>query len=126
MDPQQTINWQTFKDKVIELRATYHKLSSPLLFRGQTNSEWKLSNTLERSGAGRMLFREYHDLVCAGIAPEVKSLAGIEVPEYKPAEVTDTYLDPELLTFPGRFPDKALYECMVHLRHLGFPSPLLD
>jgi hypothetical protein len=116
-------NWEAFEQKVKELRAEYAMESSPLLFRGQGNPEWPLTTTLERSGGGRMLFSEYYRLICASIGPEVETFAGFDVPEYIPS--TDTFCDTELLWLQ-KWPTVPLYRYMAYLRHLGFPSPLLD
>lgn len=117
-------DWETFQKKIGELRAEYgQKESSPLLFRGQGNSDWKLTTTLERSGATGMLFRQYYQLICARIAPAVKTFTGESVPEYKPDG--ESFLDPELLSL-SQFPSVTLYRYMAYLRHHGFPSPLLD
>src|ERR1700693_4963111 len=74
MDAFEVPDWETFEQKVKELRAKYRIESSPLLFRGQGNSEWPITTTLERSGFPPMLFSEYYELICAGIGPELKTL----------------------------------------------------
>lgn len=58
------------------------------------------------------------------MGPEVKTFAGVDVPEFTP-ELSKKFLDPELLT-GFDFPPLDLYRYMVYLRHFGFPSPLLD
>jgi len=118
-----TIDWKTFEQRIKALRETHRKESSPLLFRGQGNSDWLLTTTLERSGARNMLFSEYYRLICASIGPEVKTFAGVDVPEYRPSE--ENFSDIELLSL-HRFPSISLYRYMAYLRHFGFPSPLLD
>jgi hypothetical protein len=117
-------DWETFEAKLKELRAEYgNKVSSPLLFRGQGNSEWSLATTLERSGQPNMLFRDFYRLITARIGPQVETFAGVNVPEYDP-RYCEQFMDPELLL--GSFPPMSLYRHMVYLRHHGFPSPLLD
>lgn len=120
-------DWNAFEQWVKDLRAKYGaKQSSPLLFRGQGDSEWPLTTTLERSGQGRMLFRDYYRLITASIGPAVETFTGVSVPEYDPKFAT-TLSDPELLLpAVGQFPPQPLYRYMVYLRHHGFPSPLLD
>jgi hypothetical protein len=120
-------DWKTFEQKIDELRAEYGgRVTSPLLYRGQANSEWPLTTTLERSGQGPMLFREFYELITARIGPAVETFTGVAVPEYDPMFAI-SLSDPELLT-PGvrEFPPQPLYRYMVYLRHYGFPSPLLD
>jgi len=123
MDAFEVPDWETFERKVKDLRAKYRIESSPLLFRGQGNSEWPITTTLERSGVPPMLFSEYYELICAGIGPELKTFASVEVPDYNPS--LDTFRDTQLLWLPG-YPPLELYRYMAYLRHVGFPSPLLD
>jgi hypothetical protein len=125
MEANETLNWEAFEHKVKELRGKYRSESSPLLFRGQGNAEWPLKTTLERSGAGRMLFREYYQLICASMGPEVKTFAGVDVPTFDP-ELCKPFDDPDLLYEIGDIFPLPLYRYMAYLRHFGFPSPLLD
>jgi len=118
-------DWETFEQRIKELRAKYRSESSPLLFRGQGNSEWPLTTTLERARAGRMLLREYYELICAGMGPEVKTFASVDVPTYDP-ELCRPFLDPAFLYEIGDVFPTPLYRYMAYLRHFGFPSPLLD
>jgi hypothetical protein len=108
MGEHETLDWETFEQRIKKLRATHQKESSPLLFRGQGNSEWPLTTTLERSGAPRMLFRDYYGLICASIGPMVKTLAGTDVPEYDP-EACKPFLDPALLyEIPRHLSNKSI------------------
>ena len=119
-------DWETFEEKLKNLREAFgKKQSSPLLFRGQGNSEWPLATTLERSGQTGMPFRDFYRLMTARIGPAVETFTGVGVPEYDP-ELCKTFENPELLLLPGGFPPVPLYRYMVYLRHHGFPSPLLD
>jgi hypothetical protein len=124
MDVNEVPDWKAFEEELKGLRDLYgHKESSPLLFRGQGDSRWKLTTTLERSGETAMSFLEYYKLVCNEIGPAVQSLAGIDTPEYN-AAIGQGFFEQEstLLCFP---PEMA-YPYLVYLRHHGFPSPLLD
>ncbi|MGO9436372.1 MAG: FRG domain-containing protein [Terracidiphilus sp.] len=125
MEANETLDWETFEQKVKELRGEYYGELSPLLFRGQGNSKWRLTTTLERSGTGRMLFREYYQLICASMGPEVKTFAGIDVPTFDP-KLCEPFLDPALLYDTGDVFPIPVYRYMAYLRHFGFPSPLLD
>lgn len=115
-------DWESFEQDLKGLRAEVG--SSRLLFRGQANSAWPLTTTLERNGAGGIPFTEYHRLICARVGPQVKTLASVQLPGYVPSESQVIFGDHELLSF-RRFP-ADLYAYMVYLRHHGFPSPLLD
>lgn len=103
-------DWNRFEREVAELRKEYGgRSSSPLLFRGQGSSAWPLTTTLERSGQGRMLLREFYKLITARIGPAVETFTGVSVPQYD-TEYAMTLSDPELL-LPGirQFPPEPLY-----------------
>ena len=120
-------DWKTLEEKISELRAAYGgKSSSPLVFRGQANSDWPLATTLERSGQKDMLFSKFYQLITGSIGPAVETFTGISVPEYDPAYARSLSEPELLLPGPAQFPSQNLYRYMVYLRHHGFPSPLLD
>jgi hypothetical protein len=117
-------SWEDFEDWLRGLRATYSNHSSPLLFRGQANSEWSLSATLERQGKTQMRLIDFYRLI-ASIGPAVETLTGEKVPEYDP-DLVKTFDNAELFNSANPFPSGAVYRYMVYLRHHGFPSPLID
>jgi len=125
MAEHETLDWETFEQRIRKLRAIHQEESSPLLFRGQDNSDWPLTTTLERSGAPRMLFSEYYRLSCASIGPEVKTFARVDVPEYN-GELCKPFLRANLLYEISDIFPIHVYRYMAYLRHFGFPSPLLD
>ena len=119
-------NWKMLVSEVEKLRVHYESPVSALLFRGQSDAEWALTTTLERNGCAGMLFREYYQLICANLAPEVKTFAGFNVPEYN-AEVCEPFTrNRELLYAPKDVFSIDVYKYMAYLRHFGFPSPFLD
>jgi len=121
--------WEEFEKELEELqkRLTKGGGEQHLLFRGQENSSWALETTLERYGYQDMAFSEYYGVIST-LRPEVETLTGAvwdKMPRYnevrermdKPGEFSVDLVNK--YGFPG-------YECMVYLRHHGFPSPLLD
>lgn len=117
-------NWESFQDALQSLRTKYDKTSSELLFRGQTDSEFRLSTSLERAGCEGMTFDSYYRLVVARVLPAVETFTGVKwgVPNYS-MQIETSFFDREIhLHFPG----VELYRYLVYLRHHGFPSPLLD
>lgn len=98
-----------------------------LLFRGQSDSEWELTTTLERAGCKGMSFDAYYRRAVTRVRPAVETFTGVkwDVDEYSFALEESFRNDRELFS-PGRFPSVPLYRYLVYLRHLGFPSPLLD
>jgi hypothetical protein len=128
MDAIDCPDWESFDTQIKGLRSEYAKATAPLVFRGQGGSEWKLETTLERSDtkARKMLFSSYYMLICGRLTPEVKTFAGIEIPDYESSWSRKTFSDRGLFQTPDKFPGGELYRYMAYLRHLGFPSPLLD
>jgi hypothetical protein len=119
-------SWEDFEQKLKTLRAENGTESSPLLFRGQGNSDWHLATTLDRYAKNGMTFLGYYNLITGSIGPEVRTFSGADVPDRR-QDIAQSFFDKNLMfSFPKRFPDPALYGYMAHLRQLGFPSPLLD
>lgn len=119
-------SWEEFEEQLKELRHQANSsegAASPLWFRGQENSCWALTTTLERSNEERMLFKDYY-LLIHRIRPQVESFTGNQwlIPEYE--EVARAVQDYDFLRLHlGGWP---AYPYMAYLRHHGFPSPLLD
>ena len=127
MDAIEVDSWEQFEQRLKDLRARHGTRSSPLLYRGQGNADWKLETTLDRSTKNKgMTVLGYYNLITGAIGPEVKTFSGVDVPE-RHQDVATSFFDRSLMSaFPRRFPDLTLYGYMAHLRQLGFPSPLLD
>ncbi len=100
-----------------ELKVKKRTLFSPVLYRGQTDSGWKLKTTLERVSNFPVRMDEYYR--------KVRNI-------WKEVEIfTDTKwdLDFDKIDFskrPWESLNLPMYEFMVYLRHHSFPSPLLD
>src|ERR1700740_1245439 len=126
-------NWEAFTAKLQELRAGLPDdpsgRPSELLFRGQGDSAWKLTTTLERAGFQGMSFGDYSRLAVHRVRPTVEALTAAtwDVPDCDLA-MGEKFLTDRDLFFPGPdgFPSPSFYRYMVYLRHHGFPSPLLD
>jgi FRG domain len=117
-------NWEELETHFAQLREDLKEGEGRLLYRGQEDSAWGLTTTLDRRDREGMLISDYYALVSRA-KPEIESLTGRawEIPRWPD-------IRRELRNFdawgPGRFPDPVVYSYMVHLRHHGFPSPLLD
>lgn len=118
-------NWESFEARLSELRDRLGDRASALLFRGQSNSVWQLTTTLERAGCIRMSFSEYYRLITSSIGSAVGTFATVDTPQFND-EFNRSFSDLELFASWNRFPPADLYRYMVYLRHHGFPSPLLD
>jgi hypothetical protein len=116
-------SWEEFEEQLGHIR---EQVRSQLFFRGQSNACWPLSSTLDREPCGEgTLFKDYYHSISKA-KTEIESLTNKEwdIPDYPKVEewVTEYEKFSLKLSFGG-FP---AYPYMVHLRHHGFPSPLLD
>ncbi len=131
METRHLKNWEEFEDAVADLDSKRTDLESrsspfyvsPFLFRGQSSSAWTLQTTLERylPGASRLAMVDYYTRIFAA-RPQVESVSGRRWELPSPADFRrslDAQETPSLPGLPG-------YEFFVYLRHLKFPSPLLD
>jgi hypothetical protein len=119
-------SWDQFEQQIRELRRQFPK-HRQLIFRGLEDSTWPLKTTLERYHPGEMQFAEYHRMIATS-EPHIRTFTRttwdtpIEtVPEI--ANLAMLYPTFDLYLWGGKL--KA-YGYMAHLRHLAFPSPLLD
>lgn len=116
-------SWEEFEREIKRIRRTHAKSSTPLLFRGQGDAEWLLKTTLERKKFKPTSVIEYYRLV-RRIKPAIESLtnASWHLPTYDEIKEWAGDYDHEWEhknELPG-------YSYLAHLRHQGFPSPLLD
>ncbi len=120
-----TIDTKGWEDFIEEVRFLTDGREATFLYRGQTDSEWALSTTLERAGKDDIRITDYNRLISV-IQPAVETFTGTNwgVPPYglNDEDALKKYDEFSL----GSFPAQNLYSYMVYLRHHGFPSPLLD
>ena len=121
------VDCELFELKIRELRQCHRarRISSPILFRGHSNSEWKLQTTLEQRNKSNMLFRDYYSVI-SRIKPQIEAFTKgrWDIPDFSSVvRLLDDYDAFSLDLDNGNFPAQ---QYMVYLRHHGFPSPLLD
>ena len=77
-----------------------------LLFRGQSDSSWPLTTTLERAGREGMSFDEYYRLTVHRVRPTLETLTGPtwDVPDYDLAMEKAFRTDRELFFSRGSLP----------------------
>jgi hypothetical protein len=126
MEEKDVESWEAIEQEVKSIQGKQEFAgfaSGPLLFRGQANSLWQLTTTLERVPVKGMPFMNYYRVI-AEIRPEIESFTGRKwrIPTDDEAL---TWLQQDQLD-TGIFPQSDAYSYMVYLRHHGFPSPLLD
>jgi hypothetical protein len=118
-------SWGNFEQEVRRLREDQGRRSkdrsAKFLYRGQSNSAWRLTTTLEREGQQPWSLLDYFQLI-SRVHPQVESFTNgawsvPDVPAY------EQWLKEYDSLMPLKYP---AYDYMVYLRHHGFPSPLLD
>lgn len=119
-------NWSEFHEQVASIEEELGKLKteaphvSDVLFRGQADATWKLTSTLERDVGKEFLAEEYYRRALI-VRREIEAFTGRSWDLPTPSE----FATAARASTPDPKPLSA-YEYMVHLRHHGFPSPLLD
>lgn len=94
---------------------------SPVLFRGQSRTSYRLETTLERFGLVNCGFDDYVRYL-SKVKPAIESMLDRKF-AFKwdnPEDTGRTFTLSQLNLREGQ------YELMVYLRHHGFPTPLLD
>jgi hypothetical protein len=115
--------WEEFESKLtlLEEKMKTRRVTSDLLFRGQANSSWSLTTTLERYRSKEFSIEEYCALMRKTM-PQVETFVG-EKWEFPSPKKVEKWLH-KVGTIPRELPPG--YDYMIYLRHHGFPSPLLD
>jgi len=113
-------SWEEFEQKWPEFQPSGSGKYFPLLFRGQSDSSWRLDTSLERYGVRDYSYMDYYSLVYR-IRPQIETFTNKkwEVPDFEKVKEWTT----KLKGASGEFPWS---DYMMYLRHYGFPSPLLD
>jgi|CXWL01.1.fsa_nt_gi hypothetical protein len=128
MKKQNVCSWEEFEKELLKLqplrsqRKSETKLYvSDLLFRGQRDSTWTLSTTLDRQNKRQFTLSQYYELISRA-RPQIESLTGMawNIDGFSKYQ---KWLDENRAQMSRPFP---AYDYFVYLRHHGFPSPLLD
>ncbi|MFZ5913095.1 MAG: FRG domain-containing protein [Pseudomonadota bacterium] len=120
MNETNVSSWEEFEQKLPELQPSREGRHFPLLFRGQSDSDWALNTSLERYGGRDYSYMDYFGLVCR-IRPQIETYTNNKW-EMLSCEEVKKWTTNFSATGDG-FPAS---EYMMYLRHYGFPSPLLD
>jgi hypothetical protein len=109
--------WEECEQKLLQVKKEHTQSLSGVWFRGVANAKWCLSTTLERQGVGSSFVGDYHRLMLR-VKPEVETFtkSSWDVPDWSEPENN----------FAQHFRENRAFGYMAHLRHHGFPSPLLD
>ncbi len=125
-------SWEAFeevvgqiKNETEELKKSTGAYTTPVLFRGQKNAspKWKLESTLERKAKKEITVDTYFNLMLeVWDNPAIKNKQKWPDLErqIKNLDVNNIY------SFETAKDSDQIISFMAHLRHHGFPSPLLD
>ncbi len=98
----------------LKKKLDHHATVSNLLFRGQCDSRWGLSNTLERYTQKTISLKSYYRYL-----RRIQSAVESYTNRLWTLEGEDEFEKDHVVNLPG-------YPLMVYARHHGFPPPLLD
>jgi len=121
-------SWEAFEAELDERQGEFEMRTgyrTALLFRGHGDARWALDTTLERAAQRNMKLSEYHRVI-SSMKAEVESFTerAWEIPALSAVQgVFSEYDTGSRELWQGNYP---AYDYLTHLRHHGFPSPLLD
>jgi FRG domain len=113
--------WEEFVDEVAKFDDATRSQWDEVWFRGQASAIWPLHTTLERRSASATTVSRYLRLM-SEIKPAIEVFTGDAFDMPPPKEIDEKCREYDL--FQWFLFKTATY--MAHLRHGGFPSPLLD
>jgi hypothetical protein len=125
-------SWAEFPNTIADIRNDYgtrcvelddrtETLPNEIVFRGQSDSEWNLQTTLERTTNEKYSISRYLQRADS-VVNEIESLTNKNwnIPTFPEIRQEITAVQDSLRAH------LPCYEYLVYLRHHGFPSPLLD
>lgn len=114
--------WDEAEARIKNILSTFPESVSGIWFRGHADANWRLETTLERRGRQNLPFADYYRIT-GQIKPAIETFTNScwEFPTGK--EILDWSSN-----YDGHWSSRTLLapEYLTHLRHHGFPSPLLD
>lgn len=126
-------SWEEFEEKLKELDVNRNRQEeintpiyvSPYLFRGQACSKWELKTTFERFYNEPIFLEGYYKIILS-LAPHIEAATGKRFEIRSVSEYMDWIINGGLLNYSSQVSDFPASHYFAHLRHYGFPSPLLD
>src|ERR1700730_8561050 len=109
--------WRDCERPLLKIENENKKSLTGVWFRGVSDAKWELKTTLERRVPQPISVAEYFELM-SRVQPEIETFTG------KVWQLPD-WSEPES-DFGGYFRKHPALTFMAHLRHCGFPSPILD
>jgi hypothetical protein len=119
-------NWELFQERLAEIHLAKRSVGrhAEFLYRGHTDSAWSLATTLERAGLEQQRISDYYYAISKA-KPQIETFSGTVWDLEAPPKVEELLLREDSFALL-QFLDLGTYSYMAHLRHHGFPSPLLD
>jgi hypothetical protein len=114
-------NWEEFLDRVAAFEDPNRKPWDEVWFRGQSQAIWPLDTSLERRWKKTPAVADYLNLI-SEILPAIETFTGGQFSMPQRPETEKICREYDL--FDQALRQQATY--LAHLRHGGFPSPLLD
>jgi hypothetical protein len=114
-------SWEEFENAVRKFDDPTRKPWDEVWFRGQADARWRLHTTLERRSTKLQAVATYLNVI-AEIKSAIETFTGTEF--NMPTRTAVEEACREYDRFEWVLRESARY--MAHLRHGGFPSPLLD
>jgi hypothetical protein len=114
-------SWEEFQEKVASFEDQTRKPWDEIWFRGQANAQWPLHTTLERRSTKVHAVANYFNII-AEIKSAIETFTNTDF--HMPTRTDVETACREYDRFEWVLRESATY--LAHLRHGGFPSPLLD
>jgi hypothetical protein len=125
MEKQQTLkSWEEFEPALRELQRSTHR-PGRMLYRGHTDSSWRLDTTLERDVKTTFSISDYYR-ISQQVKPQVQPFTGQNWADLEFNVIDDLCRDYSKFSLELSFGRLPSYAYLAYLRHHGFPSPLLD
>ena len=131
METHNLDSWEAFEDEVKQIEIKTEELekstsshTTSVFYRGQANAEWHLKSTLERKVKKDITVDSYFNLMLKIWNSPVSTFKK-KWPDFE-NEVRGLNVNDIHLFLTARANSEQIIHFMAHLRHYGFPSPLLD
>jgi len=120
--------WNEFHDIIENIKEKQCKGELPVIYRGLAdadNEKYKLSTTLERYAPNSLFSICDYASILKKCSPKVESFSGFNWNLPGDDEWKTKYSN-NFENIPESIYQLPFFEFWIHVRHLGFPSPLLD
>jgi FRG domain len=120
-ETRRMVSWEDFEHEIKKFEHPKRKPWDEVWFRGQSDATWQLHTTLERRSMSVRAVSAYLNLI-GEIKPAIETFTGATFEMPNRVDVEKSCREYDRFEFALR--EFTTY--LAHLRHCGFPSPLLD